>query len=572
MRRGRTRVASHLRLPLSGRLALLALLGLLILVLVGPLIAPAQGGQMGASLRLQPPSATHWFGTDNYGLDIFTRLMEGGRRTLGIAAATVALGLLGGLLLGGLSGFFGGRVDWVLMRINDALLSFPSILLALLFITVLGRGIVQLVLAMGLMFTPSFARVVRSGFLQLRDRPHVLRVQVLGASPWRIMAVHILPSVLASLSSATAIGFANAILTESSLSYLGLGIPPTEASWGRMLFDAQSFFTTAPWFALFPGLIILVAVLLAFVLGSALLTLQARRETPQPPAAAPALRSLPAPPVPDDAIVVVRGLEIGAAQREQPALVAGLNLALVPGRVTGLVGESGSGKTLSSLALADLLPRGLVRRAGSIMIAGVDPQSLAPQARRRFLAQRLALCYQDALAALNPLMTVGAQVAEPLTMQRGISETQARPAVLALFARLALEPAARVYEALPHELSGGMRQRALLAMALIAEPEILIADEVSAALDGEAADLVFEVLREAVEGRGMALLLISHDLALVRRHCDDLIVLHRGRVVEQGPTRQVLAQPESDYTRLLLAARPSFARREQLLGEGGGLR
>ncbi|MDI9499039.1 MAG: dipeptide/oligopeptide/nickel ABC transporter permease/ATP-binding protein [Bacillota bacterium] len=549
-------------LPRGGRLALVLLLLLLLAVLLVPVIDGGRSTVMDPARRLQPPSAAHLFGTDNYGRDILICLFEGGRATLSIAAGTILLGCLAGLVIGALSGFFGGRVDWLLMRFNDALLSFPSILLALLFITVLGGGRWQLILAMGLMFTPSFARVVRTGFMQQRSSPHVIRVQVMGASPWRVMTVHILPLILVRLSSAIAIGLANAILTESSLSFLGLGIPPSERSWGRMLHDAQSFIFEAPWFAVFPGLIIVFTVLLAFILGSALTELRSATISPgdvPAPEVAPAQHPVVEPPA--DALLGIHELTLAADEE----VVHGISLHVSAGEILGLVGESGSGKTMTALAVADLLPRGVRRRGGRIQIAGQNPDLLSAHARRRYLASKVGFCYQDALTALNPLLPVGRQIAESVRLT-GVRDTEAiRARVLELLTKVHLAEPETVARALPHELSGGMRQRVLLAMALAAEPDLILADEPTAALDGETADIVLEELgRQREQGRGI--LFISHDIDIVRRLADRVAVMRHGRIVECGPTEEVLTRPQTDYTRLLLASQPSFARRGLLLG------
>lgn len=242
--------------------------GIIVSYLACLLFSPYDPSRFDAAARYQPPSTQHWFGTDNYGRDIFTRAFHGGGLSLLIATATVLIGSLGGLIIGGIAGFFGGWLDWLLMRFNDALMSFPSMLLALLFVAVLGGGVVQLILAMGLLFVPSFARVVRTGFQQARGRDYVKRLTIMGAKPSRIMLVHVLPAITGQMVSAMTIGFANAILTETSLSFLGLGIPPTEASWGRMLYDAQAYLFNAPWYAVFPGLLIVLTVLGAYFLGT----------------------------------------------------------------------------------------------------------------------------------------------------------------------------------------------------------------------------------------------------------------------------------------------------------------
>ncbi len=217
--------------------------------------------------RFMAPSSAHLFGTDNYGRDVFLRAMYGFPTTLMIAGGTALIGLCGGLLLGGLAGFLGGWVDYWISRLNDAFLAMPAILMGMLFYAVFGNGVLPLIIALGLMFMPSFARVVRSGIQEHRNRDYVKRLMLLGASTRRILGIHLLPQIQPRLWSALAIGFANAILAESSLSFLGLGVSPPQMSWGRMLKDAQGFMFQAPWYALFPGLLIVCLVLGTFCIG-----------------------------------------------------------------------------------------------------------------------------------------------------------------------------------------------------------------------------------------------------------------------------------------------------------------
>lgn len=220
--------------------------------------------------RLSPPSETHWFGTDHLSRDVFTRVGAGTLGTLGVACGTVLIGATLGTLLGSISAYFGGWLDWILSRLTDALLAFPGILMALLIMTVFGRGLPQVTVALGIAFTPSFARVVRSAVAEIRGRNYIRRLEVMGAHPVRILRVHILPLLRSQLLDAMTLGMANAILAESSLSFIGFGVQPPQPSWGGMLSDAQAYWFNAPWLALFPGLTIVSVVLALFMLRNAL--------------------------------------------------------------------------------------------------------------------------------------------------------------------------------------------------------------------------------------------------------------------------------------------------------------
>ena len=242
----------------------------LLLVLVGIFYTPYDPSAMDETARFAGPSLAHPFGCDNFGRDILSRVMTGSRTTLLIAVATVAIGTFCGILLGAFTGYFGGILDEVLMRINDVLFAFPSILLALVFVTLLGGGTWNVIIALGIAFIPSFARIVRGEFIRCKNMDYVRSAKLAGAGNLRIMFVHILPNTVPVLLSAIMIGFNNAVLAEAGMSYLGIGVQPPQSSLGRMLSEAQTYLFSAPGFALFPGIFLIMLVLGFSLLGEGL--------------------------------------------------------------------------------------------------------------------------------------------------------------------------------------------------------------------------------------------------------------------------------------------------------------
>ena len=234
--------------------------GLLLLAFIGQFWTPYDPTAMSMELKNQAPSLAHIFGCDNFGRDIFSRVMNGAWTTCFVALCTVIIGADIGTVVGAVCGYFGGWIDNVIMRINDVLLSFPSVLLALVLIALLGPGKSNIILALGILFIPSFARIVRSEYVRLKNRDFVWSARIMGAGPVRIMFVHILPNTYVSMLTAAAIGFNNAVLAEAGMSYLGLGVQAPEVSLGRMLFEAQSYLNTIPWYAVFPGITIILIV------------------------------------------------------------------------------------------------------------------------------------------------------------------------------------------------------------------------------------------------------------------------------------------------------------------------
>ena len=250
----------------------LLLTGLLAaVILLGCFWTPYDPTAMAVGPKFEGPTLAHLMGTDNFGRDIFSRVLKGAGTTFAIAASAVAMGAVCGTAVGALTGYFGGVVDETLMRLNDALTAFPSILLALVVISILGPGSkYNVVLALGIVFIPSFARVTRTAFAALRDVNYVKSVRLMGAGSGRILLVHILPNTMQVLLPAVTIGFNNAVLAEASMSYLGIGVTPPDASLGYMLSEAQSMFAMAPWYALGTGLTIILLVFGVGLIGEGL--------------------------------------------------------------------------------------------------------------------------------------------------------------------------------------------------------------------------------------------------------------------------------------------------------------
>lgn len=237
-----------------------------VLMFIGFIHTPYSPNAMNASEKFMAPSPSHIMGTDNFGRDIFSRVLKGISMTGLVAVSTVAIGGGIGTVIGAVTGYYGGIVDEVIMRINDALNGFPSILLALVIVSIAGPGKYNVIMALGILFIPSFARIVRSEYISLKERDFVKSARLMGAGNMRIIFRHIFPNVLPTLFVTITIGFNNAVLAEAGLSYLGIGIQPPDASLGSMLSDAQSFLFTAPWYAVMPGVTIVL-----FVLGFSLL-------------------------------------------------------------------------------------------------------------------------------------------------------------------------------------------------------------------------------------------------------------------------------------------------------------
>ncbi len=234
---------------------------ILLMAIVGLFWTPYSTTQMNISLKFAPPSFAHIFGCDNFGRDIFSRVMQGAGTTFLVSLSTIAFGMVTGTIIGFLAGYSGGWLDEVIMRANDVINAFPSLLLALVFVSFLGSGLLNIILALGILFIPSFARIARSEMLRLKGMQFVQSAVLVGDSRGRIIFSQILPNAYISILSSAAVGFNNAVIAEAGLSYLGLGVQPPDASLGRMINEAGSYLMQAPWYAIFPGVAIIVLVL-----------------------------------------------------------------------------------------------------------------------------------------------------------------------------------------------------------------------------------------------------------------------------------------------------------------------
>lgn len=240
---------------------------LALLLLMSFIYQPYDPNEMDTLNSFQAPSAAHLLGTDNFGRDIFSRIIKGSQTAFLVGMTAVGIGMAVGVTLGAVAGYFRGWADKIIMMIMDAKMAFPGVILALVFITIFGSGILNTAAALGIMAIPRFCRMTRSGFMQIKEMDYIKAAKTRGASDFRLMFVHILPNVMSSLVVTASLGFSSAVLSEAGLSYLGLGIQPPDASWGKMLFEAQGYLLSAPWYALIPGIMITIMVLGFNLLG-----------------------------------------------------------------------------------------------------------------------------------------------------------------------------------------------------------------------------------------------------------------------------------------------------------------
>jgi peptide/nickel transport system permease protein len=496
-------------------------------------------------------------GRDEFGRDILSRIIWGARASLAVAFASATIACLVGTTLGLLAGWFRGLPEFFAVRTADIVLCFPPILLALLVVTLLGPGTGTLILVLSILYLPGFVRVTFAEVLSARSQDYVEAVRALGAPTPRILTRTVLPNIAGPVLVQFSLAVAAAVVVESGLSFLGLGVVPPTPSWGLMIRGARATMEQAPTYLLWPCLALTVTILAMNMLCDALRDAVDRKGGGRLPKLRAIDRVLPglfpaADPAP---LLDVRGLTVEIATPTGAIRpVEDVSFEVRAGRTLAIVGESGSGKSITATAVMGLLPPVAQVAAGIARFEGRDLFEMTEEERRKLRGGPIAMVFQDPMSSLNPVHRVGDQVAEAIRVHRDVHDAS-RQAV-ELLKRVGIADPERRARAYPHELSGGMRQRVMIAMAIANRPRLLIADEPTTALDVTVQAAILELLAELRREEGMGLVLITHSLGVVAETADEVVVMYAAQVVERGSVAEVFARPLHPYTRALLAAVP----------------
>ncbi|GAB3407938.1 dipeptide/oligopeptide/nickel ABC transporter permease/ATP-binding protein [Erwinia aphidicola] len=553
-------------LLLHNRLAAFGLLLLavtLLSALIAPLLPLPDPDATDLLQRLAPPlTPGHLLGTDALGRDMLSRLLWGTRVSVAVGLCATLLAAVCGTLIGLIAGYTAGRTDTILMRLIDMIMAFPYILLALAIVAVLGPGLLNALYAIALVNIPFFARNVRGLTLGLRGRDFIQAAQLSGKNHPQTLLTEVLPNVLPLIvvTLSTTVGWM--ILETAGLSFLGLGTQPPDADLGSMLGQGRNQLFIAPHVALVPGVMIFVLVIAFNLLGDgirdlldprlksgALLRSQAMTRVQRaavPPRKAP------------EALLEVVDLQVAFHRGSHPVpTVKGVSFHLQAGECLGLIGESGSGKSVSALAIMGLVssPPAVIT-GGSIWLGDEELLALSPTHMQQRRGVRVSYIFQDPLTSLHPQMRVGQQLVEAIQCHQPLSNSAARAKAIALLEDTGIQQAAQRFDAWPHQLSGGQRQRVGIAIALANDPQVIIADEPTTALDVTVQARILALLNDLRHRRGLALLFITHDFAVVSEMCDRVAVMRQGEIVEQGQATHVLQNPQHAYTQRLIASVP----------------
>lgn len=553
-------VRAVLRNPL-GAIGAVTLLVVVVAAVAAPLIAPV--GPYASSLEdvYAPISAEHPLGGDSAGRDLFARLIWGARISLGGAALATVVAMAIGVPVGLIGGYYGRAFDITASWVSDLIIALPGIVVLLALRGVIGSSVWLSMIVFGVLLAPSFYRLVRGAVVSVKNELYIDAARVAGLSDRRIIARHVLGVVRGPVIIQAATILAISLFIQAGLEFLGLG-DRRQASWGALLNEGFANLFRGPQLLLWPGLALGITCAALALMANAIRDAlgggdsASRRRRGRKAAQATNPTPLTGPPAlvfaePGEWMLRVRDLRVAYPGPDGSPIdvTDGVNLRVAAGEVVGVVGESGSGKTQTALSVLGLLSAGGRVVGGSIEF---DGRVLTPAATRRALGREIAYIPQEPLSNLDPVYTVGSQLVEPLRVVGGLTATAARERALSLLEAVGIADPVRVFDSYPHQISGGMAQRVLIAGAVALKPRLLIADEPTTALDVTVQAEILDILRSLQQEGDMAVLFVTHNFGVVADICDRVYVMHRGAVVESNTTEAMFSTPRHEYTRHLL--------------------
>ncbi len=490
------------------------------------------------------PSSAHWLGTDQLGRDMLARLLYGGGISLMVGLCATVVSLTIGVFYGAIAGFAGGKLDMVMMRIVDILYALPFPIFVILLMVFFGQNIILLFVAIGAVEWLTMARIVRGQVMAIKRQEFVEAAHALGLKRRRIVFRHIVPNLLGPIIVYATLTVPEVILLESFLSFLGLGVQPPQSSWGSLIKEGADMMEEYPWMLLYPGAVMALTLFSLNFLGDGLRDALER----------PGIKGLTMPLLNVEKLCTAFHTRNGVVRAVQD-----VSFQLERGETLGIVGESGSGKSVTCYSIMGLIPQPPGRiEGGRAMFDDIDLLACSHRQLNRIRGRRISMIFQDAMTSLNPFLRIGEQLIEPLLIHEKISRTAATDRALAMMNDAGIAEAEHRLKMFPHEFSGGMRQRVMIAMALITKPDLLIADEPTTALDVTVQAQILELIKKMQQELGMAVILISHDLGIVSGFCNRVMVMYGGRVMESAPTEDLFYDTQHPYTRGLRESIPAL--------------
>jgi peptide/nickel transport system permease protein len=474
--------------------------------------------------------------------------------------ATVVFGVLG-IVFGLIAGNSKRTADRWISSIVDILMSLPSLVVIFAVLALFDQSLTAAMFTLGLFSAGGLVRVVRAATRSAREELYVAAARVSGLGTVRILFRHIMPRLVGPIVIQLSLFLGIALIVQSGLGFLNLGVVAPNPSWGGMVGEASQVLQQFPWLLLPSGGIIGLTVLACGLIGDAVRDLNAETQSRSGgfvPRRYRRSRTMPGESKATE-LLSVENLSIAFLSRQsQKTVVNDISFSVMPGELVGLVGESGSGKTVTALSVLGLLPANALVTADGMAFAGKELASASQAAFRTIRGKGIGLISQEPMVSLDPSFRVGQQLGEVIRHQWGLKGTALTRRVSELLTDVRLPDPADVSRRYPHQLSGGMAQRVAIALALAGDPRLLIADEPTTALDVTVQAEILDLLRKLRDERGMAIVLVTHDLGVVADFCERVIVMQHGEIVERQEVVSLFSNPQHEYTKRLIAATPNL--------------
>ena len=552
--------------------------GIIFLTIFGPYLAPYPTEIADPNSRLVPPGAKHWLGTDENGMDIFSRILAAPRTDVVIGVVATAISVVLGAPLGVLVALYETRgkagataFAETFMRLLEVMQSFPVFVFAMVLVAIFGGSLTNIIIAIAFVNTPVFIRLVRAEVLSLVQRPFSEAARAVGNTEMRLGFRHIFPNAFPVVMVQVSVTVGFAILLTAGLSFVGAGVRPPTPELGAMIASGAKYLIIDQWWpALFPGIALGLTVFSFGIFGEILnmameprairKDLDRRRTTAlenkageNTGSSAPSAAVSAATEASETPVLAVSDLTVTVGDAGGQELISDISFSLAPGESMAIVGESGSGKSVLVKSVLQLLPLPLEVMSGTVRYGDVDLTGMEKRNLRKLRSREIAAILPNAKSQLNPLTTVGAMLLSALKAHEKISDKDAVLRSIELLEMVGITDPELRLSAFPHELSGGMAQRVCLALALMYRPRLLIADEPTAGLDVTIQRQVLDLTRDLARDAGTARLVITGDFGIAAHYCDRVAVMQAGRIVEANQTDTLFANPQHPYTKYLLS-------------------
>ena len=550
----------------------LALLGgiilfiLLLLIITTPFLNLSDPNAINTSDRFSLPFTSNYLlGADHLGRDILSRVMWGTRLSLAVGFSAALIAAILGSFIGIIAGYFGGFFDNILMRSVDVLMAFPYVLLALAIVAVMGPGLFNSLIAVAIVNIPFFARNVRGISLAYAKSDFMIAAKISGRSTFSCIIFELLPNLIPTIIVAFSTTIGWMILETAGLSFLGLGSQPPQADLGSMLGEGRASLIVHSHNSLIPGLMILFIEMGFNLFGDGIRDALDPKLSQGKLGRSKALTDLKKNFVFSErcskSFLEVNDLTTKFIRNNyEIEAIKKVNLSLQKGECLAIVGESGSGKSVTALSITRLVasPPGIITE-GFINYKGTDLLNINLRTMQDIRGKKISYIFQDPQSTLHPLQKVGSQISEIVINHKIINKVKLNKEVLDLLRSVKIIDPERVVNLYPHQLSGGMRQRIGIAMAIANKPDIIIADEPTTALDVTVQAKILSIINDLKKEFNLSIIFISHDLNVVSKISDNIAVMFNGEIVEFGKTKKILNNPNNQYTKKLIKTSPRLS-------------